>query len=294
MTEPATTTTTPTEPAAPAAPAAPTSPLAPVAAPPAEPQPAPGWTEGMNDTDRAYVLNKAWADPSSMLASYRNMEHFRGIPEDRLVALPADPEDTDAWLTVAGKLGRPDSADGYDFGEYKTPEGAVDITPDFRQWAHAAGLNQRQVSSLFGAFGEKMDALRKDAENQRAIDNTTELNGLKQEWGAAYDQNLVIARGAMARFGINEETRAGLEDGLGEAGATKLLYQMGLAVGEHRGPDTAQPPPSFVLTPEAAKAKISELNVDPAFQKLYLGGNQDALKKMTALQKFAHPEQAGG
>jgi len=257
--------------------------------------PAPAWTEGMSETDQAFIAGKGWQDSSSMMASYKNLEHFRGVPEDRLVSLPSDPDDAEAWSQVHTKLGRPGSPDDYEVPEYQTPEGGTDLTPAFRQWAFEAGLNQRQVGDIIGKFNGKMAELAEGADSQGRADNTLQVEQLHKEWGGAYDQNVEVARRAVARFGLDDATVQGLERGLGEAGAARLLHQIGKAVGEASGPDGtgAGPVQGWVMSPEEALQKIAVLKMDAQFMHQYMNeGNKDALQKMTSLMQLAYREES--
>ena len=249
----------------------------------------------MDDTDIAYVTTRGWQDPASMVGSYRNLESHKGVPEERLVTIPTDPDDVEGWGKVHTKLGRPGTPEEYEVPALEAQEGRIDLTPDFRIWAHEAGLSQRQMAGLVGKFNDKMSGLVQSSGEESDLATEQGLHELQREWGQAYDQNVGIAIGAAQKFGLDQETIAGIERGLGEAGAAKLLHKIGMAVGEGKAP-TGQEAGGHGLkqTPGEAKQKISELHMDAKFMQQYRDdgpGHKEANALMESLFKTAYPPE---
>ena len=97
-------------PGAPPASAAPPAP-APTPAPAVPPAPAAAWWQGKVDEATAgYFKNRGWdgksADEVAILAAnaHREAEKFIGAPADKLVRLPAQPNDEAGWREVYSRL----------------------------------------------------------------------------------------------------------------------------------------------------------------------------------------------
>ncbi len=111
------------------------------------------------------------------------------------VRVPKDDAPQEEWDKFYGKLGRPESADGYQF-----PIPDVDleapltkhILGTFKKTAHGLGLTPRQAQGIALAYVD----MERQAEKTNAAATATRIEELKTEWGAAYENNIAIARSA--------------------------------------------------------------------------------------------------
>lgn len=200
-----------------------------------------------------------------------------------------DEVDSESWESVYKSLGRPDSHDKYQIPEYDKIED-VDINEEmvtgFKEVAHKAGLNQKQfdliVSSMYKNSAEKI------ADQQALIKQ--DRDGLKQEWGAAYEDRLKDINMLLLSTRAPEEVMQVLNSG--SAATLKWLHSLQKAVpGEHSGASDDKGDRG-VLTPEEAKQQIHEIrnNPDHAFNKVGTPGHEAAKRKMQELYKLAYPE----
>jgi hypothetical protein len=121
---------------------------------------------------------------------------------------------------------------------------------------------------------------------------------LKTEWGAAFEQNLGLAKKALAHYG-NPALTAELErTGLGNSPElAKVMAKLGGQLSEDNliGRNTA-PDGDRINSPTEAKQQISALRGDKEFLKAYADnkhpGHADAVAKMTKLYEQAHPTVA--
>ena len=106
------------------------------------------------------------------------------------------------YLEIVGKVPAvPDSPDGY---EVKVPED-MKINPEriaaFKQLAHKQGLTQDQVNAI---VDENVATGQASAESRAAkieeVRNKS-INGLKDEWGPSYEENVDLARKAINAAG---------------------------------------------------------------------------------------------
>lgn len=300
MSDAAPVTAAPAPPAAGGAPAAPSAssalsntpaaaPAAPATGAPATPAasaaPAADWLNGLPETTRGFVTNKGWKSNAEVLDSYQNLEKLVGAPQDKIIKLPAD-DDKAGWDSVYSRLGRP--ADPKEYSIVADKEKGGD--PAFAEWAsknfHELGLSTKQGQSLVAKFAEYTGNFQKTqeaAQIQRLQEGATNL---KKEWGAAYEQNVQIAKRGAAVQGVDKGLLDKIESAIGFDGVMKLFHGFGAKTGESafvqgQGGNGA-------LTPQAAMDKISALKADPGFVKRYTGGDATARAEMQRLHEMAH------
>lgn len=248
------------------------------------------WTTGLNDDMKGYVQNKGFKDPAMVLDSYRNLEKLMGVRE-RLVKLPEKDDDAEGWNQVYERLGRPKEAKEY---ELKGPEGASD--EKFIEWArgtfHELGLSKKQAEALTGKWNERVKGMLGESNQNYERQLAEQETALKKEWGAAYDQNINVAKHAAKAFGLDGATIDKLETAMGYSGVMKFMHTLGGKVGEASFVDGGSRNPGFgnALSPEAAKSRIQSLKADPGFIRKYTSGDADARAEMDRLHSMAYAE----
>jgi len=280
--------TAPSAAAAPAAPAPTASQL--LGDAPAEAPKSPAWTEGLPDDLRGYAENKRWSDPAAALKSYQELEKVIGAPPERVLKLPGD-DSPEAWDGVYKRLGRPDSADGYEF-EGGPVEGIIDMTPQIREWAHEAGLSQKQAAKIHAKYNEQVTAMLGQIDEQTAQVQAADLATLRKEWGSTYGENIDAGKRAKAAFDLDDSAVAKLEEALGTAPTLKLMAKIGRALGEHRvsSEDRGTNAQPFGRTPAASMDRIKTLMTDKAFTERLKNKEPAAMREWTQLHEEAYAE----
>ena len=161
------------------------------------------------------------------------------------------------------KLGRPETADKYEYERPDMPEGmAYDENSEtaFKQLAHDQGLSQKQVGSILDFYNKF--ALDSQIDNKLHMDEAYFKGeaALQKEWGMkGYDRNVSIAQRAMKEFGGPELEKLLSEDPRGSHPALiKAFYKMGLKSQEAR-PLDAEHDSSF-LDVTSAQKEIENFN----------------------------------
>lgn len=254
------------------------------------------WTEGFDESALGLVRDRGWKNPGDAVQSYRNLEKLQGVPENQLVKLPGDPDDGEAWGPVYDKLGRPANGEAYDFGEYQAPEGAVDLSPEYRAEAHKAGLNQGQARGLFDWYNTRVAEAVAEQEEQRGLQSEKDMLDLRKGWGKEYDANIEAGRRFAARAkqaGFDEDFIGRMENGgVGTKDLLRFTTWIGRATGEHLGPPReGDVGGAFGTTPARARERIAELKADPAFMARYMGSDKEAVEKMRTLYEAANAGQ---
>lgn len=298
-----------TDPAVAAAAPAPVTPppAAPAAsgAPPASPSPGPGpsappspeaqaaaaaWYKDMPEDVRGYVELKGFKDAKSVVESYRNAEKLLSVPQDRILKLPEKMDDA-SMREIHKRLGMPEKADGY---EVKVPAG---LNPDFANWAkglfHEAGLSKAQGDRIAAKWTERVTTLNSDSEKAFADQHVAQIDGLKKEWGAAYDQNNAIAKTMANKLGLTDEVGEKISRAIGVDALNKMLVgiteKFGIKFGEDDFHGAHNAGNDFgALSPGAAKARLAELSADKEWVSRYTNGKPGSAERneMDRLQRW--------
>lgn len=288
-------TVTPTPPAVPDPPA----PVAPVVPdPPAPPDPTPDppepWTHALPEGVRTFAELKGWKGAEEAIRSYQSLEQLHGVAEDRLVKLPGDPEDAEAWNEVYTKLGRPADAAGYELVKPDLPDGSPDLTDWFAEQAFAAGIPKQKGQAIVANYQAKMAELAADVAQRKAQTSEVEKQAVLREWGTESDANVQAAKEFAGRMKWDSDLVGKLEDALGTRRLMETLALLGRATSESTFvPPDFESDQGFGLTPAAASAEITRLKGDKQYMDAYLAGDKDAVARMTQLQQLAAPELAG-
>jgi hypothetical protein len=246
------------------------------------------WTGTLNEDLKGYVQNKGFKDPTAVVDSYRNLEKLMGAPKERLLKLPEKDDDVEGWNQVFDKLGVPPTPKDYKFD---IPKETGD--PALADWAksvfHELKVPGKQATKIIEKWNARI-AEQVNAQKQQFIEQANQQEaGLKKEWGAAYDQNINVARKGAQVFGITSEKLDKIEQALGYAETMRLMYDFGAKVGETSFVSGGQSSFNGALTPQAAKAQINDLKMDSEFIKRFASGDAQAKAEWERLHRFAFP-----
>lgn len=251
-----------------------------------------GWLGQTDEITTGYVQNKGWDNPTKAIESYRNLEKLLGADKaNNAVIMPKADSKPEEWSSFYDRLGRPSGPDGY---KLAPPQEGNDVfVKELSGKFHELGLSKTQGEAMSQWFNEKFQQGNVELQNQKAAAFQAEDMALKQEWGAAYTQNLNDAQQAARSLGVDTETINKIADALGHK-ATMALFQ---GIGARMSEDsfvTAGNQPGFrsAMTPAQAKAEIQTLMQDRDFVSKYTGGSKDARDKMAQLHAYAYPEGA--
>ncbi|HGH4619189.1 TPA: hypothetical protein ACJIWO_000232 [Enterobacter cloacae] len=162
-------------------------------------------TEAAADTTAAETTQQAaTTQQTSILGTTQSQtqqatstEGTQAQPEPFLKELPAA-DDKEGWAAVYAKMGRPETAEGY---ELPVPEGDTgEFAKAASQWLYDAGLSKQQAQALIASYNAhgaaQMEAHQAAIAQQVEKDMTT----MKQSWGADFDANSAIVRTAVNTF----------------------------------------------------------------------------------------------
>lgn len=252
-------------------------------------------------------------------ANFRDIKNFDGLADSFINAqkmlgtsLGPMPKDDDAkgWDGVYAKLGRPESADKYAIGKKADGSDYNDVDKAFQAKImpvlHQAGISQRQFDVIRPAI-DAMAAEEAGSSTKRATEYATaQLDGLKKEWGTAFDDNLSNAQEAALHYG-GKELVADLnlvKDGKAtgdNALLLKVFAKMGAQLREDGVIGKGGTQTGGAMTPADAKTAIQKLEANAEFGKIWktkgavgkVDGkdmtHDEAVKRMSELYGYVHP-----
>ncbi len=170
---------------------------------------APSFLDGLSEGNRQKATDLGWKSGDQVVDSFVSLEAKLG----RSVTLPGKDATPDDWQKVYDRLGRPKTADSY---EFNLPEGLPETMPydeglavEFKNWAHEAGLNGKQADFMHGKFVEHQAGSFTKAGadlSQTCGEALTELTG---KWGPQegdkYKSNMQNAVRALQNLDMVDE-----------------------------------------------------------------------------------------
>lgn len=249
------------------------------------------WTTGIaNEELRSYAQTKGWKDVASLTDSYRQYEKLQGVPQERLLRLPDKPEDP-AWADINTKLGVPKEAKEYQF-EVPKEFGDEEFSNKAKEWFHKNGVPKAKAEAIVKNWNEYVAGKMNEDRQSYQADIAKQTEGLKKEWGAAFDQNVKMGKMAALAFGFDEGTINKLESSMGFAGVMKFMHNLQTKIGEDKFVGSNQNNSSFgnIMTPEQAKSQIKLRQQDVEFKNRLVKKDAIAMEEWTSLHKMAFPE----
>jgi len=207
----------------------------------AQPETTSNW---YSDEYKGLVEAKKWDNPDKVLESYRQLESHLGKVKSQPNIPDVIPDDMVS--TIYTKLGKPESADEYEYtkGENVTIPLDDALLGEFKQFAHGLNLTKKQFSDVVNFQVDAMQKAMAAQEAEYKAQQDTVSEALRQEWKENYETNFKAAKSTAEKLGILEDL-----EGLGLAdnpSTIKMLHKLNAQLSE----DTIKPPvKSQSLTP---------------------------------------------
>jgi hypothetical protein len=183
--------------------------------------------------------------------------------------VPKDDEPEEKWDEFYGALGRPETADNYEFDRPDLPDGldySEDFEKDFRARAHDLGISQKQAKGLYDWFVPQTIQWS-EASRESLVKAKEEL---ETQWGDKFEANTKLAHEAFKKYAAPEDYQTMLEGPapLGnDPRLVRIFHKVGLSMKEDK----------FVTGKGTASHSIDEQIIE--------------LEKNPALYDATHPEQ---
>lgn len=167
-------------------------------------------------------------------------ESSQAIPEPFLKELPGA-DDKEGWSALYNKMGRPESAEGY---ELPVPEGdAGEFAKTTSQWMHEAGLSKQQAQALATHWNTHQAAQAEAQQEALAQQVEKDMTSMKQLWGADFKANSAIVRSAVNTFAPPEFIEMLDKSGLINSPViANMFLKIGAAIGEDKAAGASKDP----------------------------------------------------
>lgn len=245
----------------------------------------PDWAKDWKPEHQALIGNKKFASPEAIAESYIHLEKLARSSDK--IPLPKDADDP-AWSGVWKKLGALDKPEEY-AGLVKPVEGAPELDEGFvgamSTLAQKANLTPAQWKTMVEGYqalsaAAVNDQAGADAEAAAALER--DVAALKSRLGKDYDAYIADAQRAGLAVKMTPEESAAMVEAFGFARATEIMNGLGSKFGKEAGFVEGKGPQGQ-MTPEMAKARVSELLADPVFARAYASGGHKEVKEITDL-----------
>lgn len=223
-------------------------------------------------------------DTPTLLKNYAHAQKRMGGS----LSIPTDESDREVWDDLYGKLGRPESIEGYTDVFGNLPEGfewQEDIQRGFLDAVHKAGLNNHQTKEIVGWYENWQRDIGMESDRVLGEAETT----LRNEWGPNYDGNISLASRAVAKVGGEPLQKLLDETGMGNH---PDMIRAFVRVGRNLAEDniiTAEV--GGAATSTQAKAKIAEILNDKE-HAYHTGKDPSSQEEMRKLHQLAYPAMA--
>ena len=177
--------------------------------------------------DKAYLDKKGWTEENYVEQSfkaYRNLEKMMGGSKD-IVEFPKE-GDAEGYNALLRRLGLPEKKEGYtyDTGDDEAKTRVVDALKDV---AIKSKMTQRQFNDFVEAFIAKDAELAESSRNSFIEAKKQQLNEYAASKGKEFASIKDGTDRALRMYGITEEERLGLENGIGIARFYDLFGTIG-------------------------------------------------------------------
>jgi hypothetical protein len=251
------------------------------------------WPEGTPDelknipTLKPFVNKEGEVNVANLLKSYVDTKKSFG----NKIAIPSEHATDDEWADFYEKVaGHPKEIDKY---EVTRPEESK-ISPEFfesiKAKLHASKVPAAQANEFFKSLEEESVKFQSDMDAGMKKKMDEEVQGLKKEWGAAFDQNAKAASSVVIEYGDDEFKQYAKDSGLtSDVKFTKFLLSISNELNSE-APDrgTKGNNNAGFLTPGDAVVKINEMRGDAKhpFNDKNHPSHNDAVEEMKKLYEM--------
>lgn len=214
------------------------------------------------------------------------------------LTLPKADSPPEAWDEIYAAIGRPQSPDQYELGEWAPPKD-VPWDPGFQEEAlktlHAAGLSSAQVQKVLGWYGKKAGDSYQGIQSRKAEMTEQWSEQVSKAWGQATPAKLDLANRTFDTF-FPEAVKQSIIDAVtpegGPLGEHPAFLEAMAKIGQHLSEHQLlgdKEPIRFSHTPEEAQAAFDKLLYDKEFQRKFSDprdpGHKEALEMIRKLSE---------
>jgi hypothetical protein len=165
-------------------------------------QPTSSWKDSISEEYRVDPSIEKFTEIDALAKSYINATKMIG--QDKIV-IPTKNSTQEAWDEAYAKLGRPETADKYNF-DVKSDVVPMDESAikSFAEQSHKLGLNNKQAEGILDFYKNNMEGSVQQSRIDTETAQAQSEQQLRSEWGRDFDTKVQQA-GAIAKANISPE-----------------------------------------------------------------------------------------
>ena len=237
----------------------------------------------VGDDIKGDPMLRTFKNIGDVVKSYVHAKRMIGAEKLPVPTKNSTPEE---WKEVFHKLGLPKETKDYGINKKENSKITDDFINAFKTKAHNAGILPTQAQAIMDFYEDQIIAGENKLNTDYKAQEETELNGLKKEWGAAFEQNVKKANIALSKYGNPEMVEMLQATGMGNnAHLIKFLAKVNDSVGEDSFKGDAG-----VHTPSNALSEMNSIrgNKSHPYYDKESAGHKDALALMEKLAQQAY------
>lgn len=192
------------------------------------------WAGLQDEGNRTLVTSKGWKSPDDAIKGYAALEAKLGSS----LTVPGSDASAEEWTAFYAKVGRPETADKY---EFKLPDGVpkdmpydAKIAQSLKEWSHKAGLSTQQAAAIHDEYVRYAAGTMSGLAAQQEAATEAAHAALVKEWGAPdtpkFTRNVELANRAIRNMGGNELVAELRSFGVLNAEGTPLSPKLAIAL----------------------------------------------------------------
>lgn len=242
--------------------------------------------DGAPEAIQGLLEAKKWTNVEQMATAYSELEKFKGAGNGVIIP-EADDENYAAKIgEIFGMLGKPESADKYEY----TAESNIPLDDallnGFKEFAHGQNYTQEQLKGAIDfqldAIAAQEDILTQQLETKKADDTAS----LQKIYGINYDAAMNDAKLTSDKHGYTEDLA---NEGVYDLPVVKQLLNHIANLEAEDGVAPGGPAP----VTKSLQEQLDEIKADPAFMNKFAPGRKELMERFKRInQEIANSGQA--
>ena len=143
--------------------------------------------DGVPENIKSLLDSKKWTNVEQLATGYSELEKFKGVASGDHLVIPQNAEDVEGWNAIYSKLGKPETADKYEFKNETGVEIGDDLMSAFKEFAHKENYTQKQLAGAVQFQLEAVKASEEISAQQSQERKDGNIEAMKDKWKDKYD-----------------------------------------------------------------------------------------------------------
>ncbi len=143
--------------------------------------------DGVPENIKNLLDSKKWTNVEQLVKGYSELEKFKGVASGDHLVFPENAEDVEGWNKIYSKLGKPETADKYEFKNETGVEIGDELMSAFKEFAHKENYTQKQLAGAVQFQLEAVKASEEISAQQSQERKDSNIEAMKDRWKDKYD-----------------------------------------------------------------------------------------------------------